>query len=662
MHRIVQALKKSACIVIAGALASPSLAAVSYLDLSLEQLLQIQVSSVSKKNEPMSNAPAAIYVITGAELERSGATTIAEGLRMVPGVEVARADANSWAISIRGFNSTLANKLLVLVDGRTIYNPVFGGVLWEAHNFMLEDIERIEIIRGPGGTLWGANAVNGVINIITRHSRETQSTLVSGIYGNEEKSTVGLRHGGTLTDNASYRVYAKGFTQDSAIKTRAEATGPAQDNYDEMKGFRTGFRMDWSDQFTLQGDAYRTEAQQLRAYYSYVAPRLLNLEQAIVYEGVNILGRWNKENNDGSKLNIQAYVDWNKRNEPFNFIDDRITYDLELQYDFEPSVTHEIITGAGIRVMPQDKQGNEHVTFSPSRSTDDIYSAFIQDKITLVPRSWFLTLGAKVEHSQYSQREFQPNARLHWQLDTQTVWMSASRAIRTPTPIERNLTSTIATAQNLRVAFIPNNNFQSEKLTAYEIGYRNEISPSLSLDIASFYNEYDRLTTFQILDPVFNDDGVHPLHVLVPVIFTNDMEGYTSGAEIVGRWEVTDNLQVAADYSYLDMSLTAIDPTQGENTEGLSPRHQLGTRFFWDSRRKWTFGASAKYVDKLPASNTDGYLRLDFNLGFKISKELKFNLVGQNLLEKYHREFGNTDDINAGEIERSIYGKLTWQF
>lgn len=662
MHRTVQKLARFVPVAMfVYVFFTQSVYAISYVDLSLEQLLQIQVSSVSKTEEPLGGAPAAIYAITSADIERSGVTNIPDALRLVPGVEVARADSNSWAISIRGFNSELANKLLVLVDGRTIYNPVFGGVLWEAHDLMLENIERIEVIRGPGGTLWGANAVNGVINITTKHSRETQNTLVSALYGNEEKGTVSARHGGTMGEAATYRVYAKGFKQDSALKAQSNPSAPRAENYDEWDGFRTGFRLDWDDQFTLQGDAYRVNTQQLRPYYSYVTPRALNLEQNLVYEGINISGRWKKENDNGSRLALQTYVDWAKRDEPYNFVDDRTTLDLELQYNFAPSPRHEIITGAGFRLLSYDKEGNENVSFSPANSSDNIYNAFVQDKITLVPDSLYLTLGTKIEYSDYSDWEHQPNVLLQWQLENQTLWTSYGRAARTATPIEKNLTRTVGTSPNVRVAFVPNEDYQSEELTAYEVGYRNQMTSGISLDIAAFYSEYEQLTTFRVLAPVAINNSVDPPHMFIPIIFANDMEGHTSGAEFIVGWAINEHVHMTTSYSYFDMDLTAIHPDQ-ETPEDLSPAQQAAVRFFWDSLGRWTFGASAKYTDKLPASNTDDYVRLDVNLGFKLNRALKFNVVGQNLLESANHEFGDVNNINVAEIERSIFGKVTWQF
>jgi len=648
-----------------GALITPyalALDAVNYFELTLEQLLEVKVHSASKKNETIANAPAAVYVVTSEDIIRTGVTNIPDALRMVPGMQVARTDSNSWAISIRGFNSTLANKLLVLIDGRSIYNPVFGGVLWEAHNLLLEDIERIEVVRGPGGALWGANAVNGVINIITKHSADTQGTLTSATYGDEEKGTLSARHGGKLGDEVTYRIYAKAFKQDASRKPQP-SSGNSQDTYDEWDGYRTGFRTDWSDQFTLQGDAYRTDSQQLRPRYSLIAPYTPIEQQIIRYEGINLLGRWTDKRSDGAQFSLQTYIDWSKRDEPFNFIDDRITYDLDAQYNLAPLAQHDIILGAGYRYLTDDERGDNNVAFNPQQRNNSLYSAFVQDKITLAPDAWFLTLGTKFEHNDFSGFEFQPNARLQWQPEqNQTVWAAVSRAVRTPTPIEEDLTSTLATAANVRAAIIPNDKFKSEKLTAYEVGYRNQLSANVAIDIATFYNDYDYLSTTKA-DPanvalVIN--GIDPPHIFIPFIFTNEMQGTSEGIETTVSWAVNPNLKIAANYSYLHMSLTALDPTQ-ERAENLYPEHQAGVKIFWNISNNWTLDTTATYADELPASKVDSYLRLDINLGTQLSKTLRLNITGQNLTNNAQREFSSIDDINAGEIERSVFAKLTWQ-
>jgi iron complex outermembrane recepter protein len=632
---------------------------VDYFDLAPEQLLQTKVLSVSKKFETVADSPAAIYVVTNEDIIRSGVTNIPDALRIVPGVNVARLDSNSWAVSIRGFNSGLANKLLVLIDGRTIYNPVFGGVLWEAHDLMLEDIERIEVIRGPGGALWGANAVNGVINIITKSAADTQGNLASTLAGNEERGTLSARHGGAFGDDGFYRVYGKGFQRDSSRRPEGGNT------YDEWDGYRGGFRADWGGQFTLQGDAYRSYTYQRRNHFSLVAPHIVLENQNIKYEGVNLLGRWTDSREDGSLLSIQSYIDWARRDERINFIDNRAIYDLETQYNFAPLGAHEVVVGAGYRFMSDNQKGNENVEFSPQERHNSIYSAFVQDKITLAPEKWFLTLGSKFEHNEFSGFEVQPSARLQWHPDSkQTVWSAVSRAVRTPTPLEDDLTSTLNAVPGVRAAFIPNDNFKSEELTAYELGYRNQITPELSADLAAFYNVYENLATTSILfDDIFIvNNGVDPVHFFLPVQFRNDMKGRTHGFEAALSWAPIQDLKITTNYSYLHMALDSpLDPTQ-ESAEDLNPVHQVGLRSSWNINENWTLDTAVSYVDQLPAADVGDYVRLDVNLGWQINENLRFNLVGQNLVDGSHRELGAANDINAAEIERSIFGKFVWKF
>ncbi|PUA29097.1 MAG: hypothetical protein B0W54_00305 [Cellvibrio sp. 79] len=623
-------------------------------DLSLEQLMEVKILSVSKKNEPIAHTAAAAYVVTGEDIQRSGVTTIADALRMVPGVQVARADSNSWAISIRGFNSTLANKLLVLVDGRSIYNPVFGGTLWEAHDLMLEDIERIEVVRGPGGTIWGANAVNGVINIITKHSRDTQGTLASALYGNEEQGTFNVRHGGHMDNDGSYRVYAKHFQRDASRKRNGD------DTFDKWDGFRTGFRTDWADTFTLQGDAYRTDTEQLRVDYALTPPYMPVKQQTINYEGAHLLGRWTEVQQDSSQFSLQAYIDWAKRDEPFNFIDDRIIYDLDTQYNVAPYNIHEFIIGGGLRFLSEDKQGNRNVSFSPQKSRDELYSFFIQDKITLQPDTWFLTLGSKFEHNNFSGSETQPNIRLQWQPNSmQTLWTAVSRAVRTPTAVEEDLTSTLGTAANARLAIEPNDNFQPEELVAYELGYRHQIKPNLSIDLTTFYNDYQHLMTTSIQTPRLVINNIDPPHVFIPVQFTNNMQGKTRGAELASHWSATENMKLTANYSYLDLQLDAQDASQ-KSAELLYPRHQAGLAFFYNPGNQWTLDTTVTYVSQI--AFTPSYIRWDLNIGKQLGKNLRLNIVGENLGDSAHPEFGSAADINYGEIERSVFARITWQF
>lgn len=639
---------------VAALVASNSIASDNYFDLSLEQLLEVRVVSLAKKDQSIAQATAAIYVVTSEDIQRSGVTTIPDALRMVPGVQVARADSNSWAISIRGFNSTLANKLLVLIDGRSIYNPVFGGTLWEADELMLEDVERIEVIRGPGGTIWGANAVNGVINIITKHSRDTQGAFVSALYGNEEQGTVSLRQGGQLRNNGSYRIYAKAFQRDASYKPGGG------DTFDEWDGWRSGFRTDWGDKFTLQGDAYRTDTQQKRVDYSLTAPFMPVKEQNIRYEGAHLLGRWTETRADYAQFSLQAYIDWAKRDEPFNFIDDRLTYDLDAQYNFAPQGIHEFILGGGLRLLSDDKQGNRNVEFTPQKRRDQVYSFFVQDKITLKPDTWFLTLGSKFEHNNFSGYETQPNIRLQWQPNNrQTFWSAISRAVRTPTAIEEDLTSTLATGAGARIAIEPNDNFKAEELVAYEVGYRQQINSKLSLDLSSFYNDYQNLMTTSVQTPRVVINNIDPPHVFIPIQFTNNMQGTTRGIEMASQWSATDTMTITLTYSYLDLKLDTPEAAQ-KTAELLYPRHQAGLAIFYNLGNQWTLDTSATYVAQL--ATTDSYIRWTLNLGKQLGKNVRFNLTGENLGDNHHPEFGSTSDINAGEIERSIFAKLSWQF
>ena len=633
--------------------------AEDYFDLSLEQLLETRVLSVSKKNESIANSPAAIYVVTSEDIARSGITTIPDALRMVPGVNVARADSNTWAISIRGFNSTLANKLLVLIDGRSVYNPVYGGVLWEAHNLMLADIERIEVIRGPGGALWGANAVNGVINIITKNAGNTQGEIVSATVGNEE-ADISVRHGGKFGDDGTYRVYAKALKHDSAQKL------DGGDAYDKWDGARAGFRADWGEQFMLQGDIYRTEQTQFNPWFRLVPPFVSFEKNTISYEGANLLGRWTQQRADGAQLSVQTYIDWTKRVEPFNFTDNRTTYDVEAQYNLAPTDRHELVTGAGFRFLSDDEVGSENVSFSPMQRRSKLYSAFFQDKITLSEERWFLTVGSKFEHNEYSGTEIQPNLRLQWHpTEKQMWWTAVSKAVRTPTPTESDATATLSTGVvpgttfPARIALVPNEDFKSERLVAYELGYRHQVNSSISFDISAFRNDYDDLQakTFQPLEPVLS--GPNAPYFLIPLKLTNLMYGSSHGIEMAMNFAVTENLKLGFNYSGLRMSLTAVDPTQ-ESDEKNYPKNQMGLKIFWNINDAWTLDNTTTYVDKLPGLEIDSYTRVDINLGGKLTENVRVNLVGQNLLESTHMEFGSVTDINTAEIERSIFAKLTW--
>ncbi|WP_416308133.1 TonB-dependent receptor plug domain-containing protein [Neptunicella sp. SCSIO 80796] len=630
----------------------------NYFDLTLEQLLDINVSIVSKKQEAMATAPAAIYVITGEDIQRSGITTIPDALRMVPGLNVAQSDSNSWAISARGFNSVLANKLLVLLDGRTLYNPVFGGVMWEAHDVVLDDIERIEVVRGPGGTLWGANAVNGVINIITKHAADTQGKLITVKYGEEEQGTLSVRQGGEFADNAFYRVYAKAFERDSLQK----ASGT--DNYDDWNGINAGFRLDWDDNLSLDGGVYQAKTRQRKENYSLVAPYVSIENQTIVYQGANIHMGWSEQDPHGTGLNVQSFIDWTKRDEPFNFIDERITIDMDVQYNWFAGQRQELTVGAGFRFNADTNQGNNNVEFTDNKRRNRLFSAFVQDKIALSPEQWFVTLGAKFEHNDFSGFEIQPNIRLQWIPNEQhMLWAAISEAVRTPTPIEQELTSTIATAANVRLAFVPNPDFKSEQLTAYELGYRAQLASNFSMDVTGFYNDYDALQSIRVGAPYMFDNGVDPAYFLLPVKFTNGSEAQSEGFETLFDWMLSPDLKLSLNYSYLHLNQELTEPQSGdEQLVNVYPQHKLAMKVFWNVVENWTIDTTASFVDDLQGTNVEQYSRVDINIGGQLTDNIRLNLTAQNLFDSAHREFGDVSDLNSALVEQSVFAKLTFSY
>lgn len=640
---------------------------VDHFDLSPEQLFGATVMSASKIDEKLWDAPAAIYVLTNEDIKRSGATSIPQALRLVPGVQVGRVNASGWAISVRGFNNALSNKLLVLMDGREVYDSLFSGVYWDIQDTALEDIDRIEVIRGPGASLWGANAVNGVINIITKNSADTQGSLASLTAGNEERVIGTGRYGGTMKNGGTYRVYGKYLNRDDNLTLGGDSAN------DDWQAFRSGFRTDWkessNENFTVQGDVYRTESSQLRNVPSITAPYSQLQTESVDAQGGNLLGRWNKQLEDKARLTVQAYLDYTARDQML-LEDDRIVLDLEGQYEFPEQGDHKFLTGLRYRYSADDLTETPFITFQDGNRADQTISGFIQDKITLAPDEWFLTVGSKFEHNDYSGFEIQPNARLQWHPnDQQMVWASVSHAVRTPNRLEHDLNIFVAafppgvlSPDPTRLELDPSPGFDSEQLTAFEIGYRHQITPSLLWDFAAFYNDYNDLSTIEIR-PGFA--GGPPPQFVVPLVYTNSTKAETYGFESVFNWRATDSLNFTATYSLLDLQFHGPPSTIAVNSEVAeqqSPNHQLNLRSQWNINESVMLDTMLYYTDSLPNYQVSNYWRLDMRLGWQIEDGIEFSLVGQNLLDPTHREFGSVPEAMAAEIERSIYGNVTWRF
>lgn len=608
--------------------ASGSISAADFSRMTLEDLVNIEISSVSKKPERLSDAAAAVYVISREDIRRSGSTSIPEILRLAPNLQVARVDASQYAISARGFNSTVANKLLVLIDGRSVYTPLYSGVFWDAQDTMIEDIERIEVISGPGGTLWGANAANGVINIITRHTRDTTGGLVSAGAGNDERGA-GARYGGKLGEDATYRIYAKGFNRDNTVS----ASGASAQ--DASKKGQVGFRLDWGqggDTLALQGDAYDGSIDQ-------------KIFDDALISGAHLLGRWNKTLAGGSALQVQAYYDQTRRNYPGMFGEVLDTYDIDVQHRFSPGGRHDITWGGGYRYSHDDVTNSAVLAFLPASRDLTLGNVFVQDDIALTERLK-LTVGTKLEHNNYTGFENQPNVRLAWKPNDQVLlWSAISRAVRTPSRIDRDFF--VPGSAPFMIAGGPD--FQSEKLTAYEIGYRTQPSPKASFSISTFYNVYDQLRS---IEPTGGT-----------LVLGNMMEGNTYGVETWGSYGISDWWQLKAGYTYLKKDLRfkpGSGDTYGVQAAGNDPAHQFSVRSIMNFAHNVNLDFALRSVDSLPNPGVPAYVALDARLGWKIAKGTELSLSGFNLLDNRHPEFGALSA--RSEIGRKIDARILWQF
>ncbi len=632
------------------------------LNMSLAELVDIEVTSVSKRAEKASEAAAAIFVITQDDIKRSGVTSIPEVLRMAPGIQVARSGSHQWAISARGLNDQFSNKLLVLMDGRSLYSPLFGGVWWDAQDTMLEDIDRIEVIRGPGATLWGANAVNGVINIITKDSGRTQGNVASLTIGNNEQIGA-YRHGGSF-DDGSYRLYAK------YSKNRESKFIGGSDARDDWDVFRAGFRSDWGngrDEFTLQGDVYEGEEGTLLSLPSLTSTTFSDVvhdNQTIA--GANILGRWSREISADSEIRLQAYVDRARRDDLF--LEQTVnTFDLDFQHIWEVADRHQLVWGMGYRYIHDDLEGT-YTVFSPDGRGYDVWSAFLQDKITLLPEELFVTLGSKLEHNDYSGVEVQPSARITWLIDDkQTLWGAVSRSVRTPVRVSDDVffsNKAIPTTGGTGiVTLIGGRNLDAETSISYEAGYRVQPAENLSFDAAVFFNDYNNLFAETSAAPFVGSSPVYGAHLVIPFTLTNSGSGTSYGAEISANWNVSSNWSLSGSYSLLKLDLESSSAFFA--TEAESPNHQfnIASHYSFSEMLGWDVGLY--YMDAIePGTNSiPDYYRLDTSLSWEPVDGLELSVVGQNLLDNRHSEFEPfIYESSIKEIGRSVYGKALLRF
>ena len=605
--------------------------AALYKKMSLEQLMSIEVTSVSKHSEKLSGTASAIQVITHDDIQRSGVSSLPEALRLAPNLEVAQINSHDWAISTRGFNNTTANKLLVMIDGRAVYTPLYAGVFWDAQSVLLEDVDRIEVVSGPGGTLWGANAVNGVINVITKSARDTQGTYVSGGGGSLLQDFGAGRYGGSVSSNLFYRVYAQHSDRNNTLLGNGN---DATNAWDMTQG---GFRMDYypseMNTLTLQGDAYAGSEDQPG-------------NGDVTLDGQNILGRWTRTFSEESDFSLQAYSDRTWRDTHSTFAEDLKTYDFDFQHRFPLGERQSIVWGAGYRLMQDDVRNSPALAFLPANRDLQLFSGFLQDEITLVPDRLKFAIGTKFEHNDFSGFEIQPSGRLTWTPDErQTVWAAVSRAVRSPSRIDTDF-------------FVPatppyflagGTNFDSEKLIAYELGYRVRPSDRLSISLASYYNFYDQLRSLDVTSPGH-------------FVLANHFRGEVWGFELSANYQAAAWWRLRAGYDYSHKYLT---PTSASATpsvrEGNDPDNQFSFQSVMDLPAHFQIDVTARYVEKLPTPHVPGYFTFDARLAWQY-KHVELALVGQNLWADRHAEFNASSTAPAQEIPRSVYGKVTWRF
>jgi iron complex outermembrane recepter protein len=625
-----------------------------FADLSLTELLAETVTSASKKPTSILRTPAAISVVTQEDLRRLGITSLPEALRFVAGMEVARVNAHTWAISARGFQGQLADKLLVMIDGRTVYEFSFPGVNWHLHDVMLEDLDRIEVIRGPGASLWGANAVNGVVNVITKSSRDTQGNLVSVAAGNDEQLVTSLRHGGKLGADLHYRAFLKYFDRDGQLDSAG------QDAPYDWQGLRGGFRFDWEpegrDAAFLAGDLYAGHVRENVDSTQLVPPFELSRNQHLDNYSGHLIGRWTRTYANSSHLTVHgSYTHTDDSLFGSSFRDDVV--DLDLERRFAPSPRQEVVWGAGVRL----RRGRSAALAEPELSRA-LYTAFVQDEVSLVAGKLDLIVGSKVEHNDFTGFELQPSVRLLWTpAANQTVWGAASRAVRTPDAFENGARSNAAVfrpnpaAPPIALQLTGSEDVESERLLAYELGYRIDSSARVSFDLAAFYNRYRGLVDFVAGTP-FLETSPAPVHLVQPLVAANHGAGSSHGAELAVQWHVNDSWRLAGDYTWLDFDFVE------SAMEFDHPNHQARLRSYLDLPGGWELNGAVAYVGGLHVQDVPSYVRLDLGAAFQITPAIELGVWGQNLLESRHAEFVGFQDSFAGEVPRTAVVRLLWRF
>jgi len=587
------------------------------------------VAVVSRRPEKLLESPSAVQVITGEDIHRSGATSLPEALRLASNLEVAQVNSHDWAVSARGFNNTLANKLLVMIDGRSVYTPLDAGVFWDVQNVLLDDVDRIEVVSGPGGSLWGANAVNGVINIVTKSARDTQGMLVEGGGGSFLQDFGAIRYGGSVGTNLFYRVYGQRFDRNAALLPNGK---DAPDSGDMSQG---GFRLDWyqteENTFTLSGDSYAGSEN--------------TIPGNTFMDGQNLLGRFTHIISDTSDLSIQTYFDRTWRDISQSFADDLKTYDVDFQFRFAWGSRQSITWGAGYRLMQDEVHNTAALAFVPPNRNMQLFSGFIQDEVTLIPDRLQLPLGTKLEHNDFSGIEAQHTARLAWTpTERHTIWAAVSRAVRSPSRIDTDVELPGVPPFELT----GDKNFQSETVLAYEAGYRVRPIEQATLSLATFYNDYNNLRAFAPVTPT-------------TFIINNGFNGQSWGVELSGTYQATDWWRLRAGYTYLHQDLWPGSAKSAPNLqEGNDPQHQVMLQSIMNLPAHFQLDVTGRYIDTLQNPSVPNYVSFDTRIAWWWKDKVEISIVGQNLWDNQHPEFGPA--ATRQEIPRSVFAKIALWF
>ena len=622
--------------------------------------MNIEVTSVSKKEQKISQAAAAISVITQEDIQRLGATNIPDLLRMVPGLDVAQINANTWAISARGFNSQFANKMLVLIDGRAVYTPLLGGVSWETLDVPVEDIDRIEVILGPGGTIWGANAVNGVINIITKKATDTLGGVLTTGGGTQNQGSGTARFGAKLGDKGAYRVFAK-YLNDNHFPDPSGQNG--KDGWHLLHGgFRADTRLSKQDSRTVEGDLYTGSEGATLVHSDLSTWENVNVPRLAALSGGNLLGRWEHTFSGRSDMAVQVYFDRYTRSGPES-LEVRNTIDFDFQHHLALGDRQDLIWGVGFRSSPDHTVGTIDQAWLPADRTFNLFSAFVQDEIALKPNRVSLTIGAKLEQNNFTGFDIQPSVRVAWTPNARrTLRAAISSADRIPSRRDLNLNAVLAAMPGPEeVVLYGNPNMKNEHVVAYEAGYRTQPYSWLSTDVSVFFNTYSRLESIGLLPPYIAPGSNPPILVHQGQI-GNEVQGHTGGVEISANWKATRRWTLSPGYSFLVLNLQA-DPDGVADAQGSNPGHQVQLRSRVELSHGLTWDTNAYFVGRLPDQFLPSYTRLDTQLIWPLGESLKLALVGQNLLRDHHEEFnGSLQVVNSTQVKRGAYAQLTWRF